>query len=296
MSLDLKKYFSECQQLVDEALEVALPSKEKFPSNVHEAMRYSIFAGGKRIRPILCMAASQACDGGRREVLPIASALEMIHTFSLIHDDLPAMDDDDLRRGVPTSHKVYGEAVAILAGDALLAQAFITLSKLRDSHSEPHRVLEVMADVAEATGSIGMVGGQVLDIDAQGKDIDMDALCKLHQMKTGRLIAVAITGGAKLITNNTVKLDSLERFGESIGLAFQIADDILDIEGGAELGKDIGSDVGNHKATYPALLGLDGAKKAAQKAKEEALGSIENFGAEADPLREIAKFIVERKY
>lgn len=295
MSIDLQCYIAECQQLIEQALDDALPSKIVFPPKIHEAMRYSLFARGKKIRPILCLAGSEACGGGRREVLPVACALEMIHTFSLIHDDLPAMDNDNLRRGVPTSHKEFGEALAILAGDALLSQAFVLLGKLKDSHPEPIRVLEIIQDIAEASGSLGMVGGQVLDIEAEGEKIDLKALRKLHQLKTGRLIAVSVTSGAKIVTKDIEKLAALERYGEAVGLAFQIADDILDIEGGSELGKDIGSDMENHKATYPSLLGLEEARKAAHTAKEEALGTLKDFGPEADPLREISAFIVERK-
>ncbi|MBI4411469.1 MAG: polyprenyl synthetase family protein [Deltaproteobacteria bacterium] len=307
MQFDLEHYFKECQALVNEALDSSLPKKELHPPKVHEAMRYSIFAGGKRIRPILCMAASEACGGGRREVLPIACALEMIHTFSLIHDDLPAMDDDSLRRGVPTNHKVFGEAVAILAGDALLSQAFLVLGKLKDSLRDPRCVLEIIYHIASATGSMGMVGGQVLDMEAEGNAIDLPALRKLHQLKTGRLIAASVLSGALMAEATDQKLAAgacqpgsgrlaaIESYGEAVGLAFQIADDILDIVGGSDLGKDIGSDAENKKATYPSVMGMEGAKKAANIAKEEALGSLNGFGPEADALRAIAEFIVERR-
>lgn len=301
MTFDLDHYFKECQALVNEALDSHLPKKEAHPVRVHEAMRYSIFAGGKRIRPVLCMAASEACGGGRREVLSVACALEMIHTFSLIHDDLPAMDDDNLRRGVPTNHKVFGEATAILAGDALLSQAFLVLGKLKDSMRDPRRVLEIIHHIAGATGSLGMVGGQVLDMEAQGKEIDLPALRRLHQMKTGRLITASVVSGALMagasdqMLSAGARLAAIESYGEAVGLAFQIADDILDIVGGSDLGKDIGSDVENKKATYPSVMGLEGAGKAAQIAKEEALGSLGNFGGEADALRALAEFIVERK-
>ena len=292
---DVASYFKDCQALVNQTLESTVPKKEVFPQKIHEAMRYSLFAGGKRIRPILCLAASEACGGGRREVLPVACALEMIHTFSLIHDDLPAMDNDSLRRGVPTNHTVYGDAIAILAGDALVTQAFLILGKMGSTYSKPNRLLEVIHDIAKATGSLGMVGGQVLDLEAEGKKIDIEALRKLHELKTGRLITVSITSGAKMVAESDEKIARLERYGESIGLAFQIADDILDIEGGVEIGKDIGSDVENGKATYPALLGVDESKKMARVFREEALGALKNFGPEADPLRAIADFIVERK-
>ena len=258
-------------------------------------MRYSLFAGGKRIRPILCLAASESCGGGRREVLPVACALEMIHTFSLIHDDLPSMDDDDLRRGVSTNHKVFGEAIAILAGDGLVTQAFVVLGKLKDSYRDPKHVLEVITDIALATGSLGMVGGQVVDMISEGKKITIDELRRLHLLKTGRLISVSVTSGAKLVCEDAGRLNALERYGAAIGLAFQIADDILDIEGGEEIGKDIGSDVENDKATYPSLLGLEDAKLEAKKVCQEAIECLQNFGSEADALRAIAQYIVERK-
>lgn len=295
MSFNLNQYFKDCQTLVNKALERSLPSKDLCPSKLHEAMCYSLLSGGKRVRPILCIAASEACGGGRQEVLPVTCALEMIHAFSLIHDDLPAMDDDDLRRGKPTSHKVFGEAIAILAGDALLSQAFVLLGRLKDSHSEPQRILEIIHDIAQATGSVGMVGGQVIDLESEGKKLDLKSLRHLHRLKTGRLITASVTSGAKMVTNNQTQFGLLENYGESVGLAFQIADDILDVEGGEELGKDIGSDADNKKATYPSVMGLEKAKKEAMVACEEALGALKNFGPEADPLRAIARFIVERK-
>ncbi len=295
LRFDLTTYFGDCQSLVNQALEGALPKKEVFPSKIHEAMRYSIFAGGKRIRPILCIAASEACGGGRREVLPVACALEMIHTFSLIHDDLPAMDDDNLRRGIPTNHKVFGEATAILAGDALVSQAFVLLGRLGDTHPDPRRVLQIIHDIALATGSLGMVGGQLLDLDSEGKKLDLPHLQRLHELKTGRLITVSITSGAKLVSDSVEKIAALERYGAAVGLAFQIADDILDIEGGVELGKDIGSDQANNKATYPSIVGMEQARKTAHTLGKEAMGSLKDFGEEADPLRALASFIVERK-
>lgn len=294
MSFDLKAYLKDCQALVQQTLESSLPKKETFPLKIHEAMRYSLFAGGKRIRPILCMAASEACEGGRREVIPVACALEMIHTFSLIHDDLPAMDDDNFRRGVPTCHKVFGEAIAILAGDALVTQAFLILGRMGISHSNPTRVLEVIHDIAEATGSIGMVGGQIIDLESEKKQIDLDALRKLHELKTGKLITVSLTSGAKMVTQSYEKIAALERYGRAIGLAFQITDDILDIEGGADLGKDLGSDLENQKATYPALMGLEAAKKEAHHLKEQAITSLHEFGPRADPLRHLASYIIDR--
>lgn len=291
---DLEAYFRECRFLVDSALEKALPQKSAFPSRLHEAMRYSLLAKGKRIRPILCMAASEACGGGRQEVLPVACAIEMIHAFSLIHDDLPAMDDDNLRRGVPTNHRVFGEALALLAGDALLSQAFIILGRLKNYVHNPVRVLEIIHDIAESTGSMGMVGGQTIDMESEGKSLDIASLKQLHRMKTGKLIAVSVTSGAKMITRDVGIISSLESYGEALGLAFQIADDILDIEGDETLGKDLGSDVENSKATYPSVIGLDSAKKEAKALCRDAISALDKFGAEADFLRATATYIVER--
>ncbi len=295
MTFNLKDYLKQKKTLVDQALLKALPAKDCFPKKVHEAMHYSLFAGGKRIRPVLCFAAAEACGGTALDVMPIACALEMIHTFSLIHDDLPAMDDDSLRRGVPTNHIVFGEAIAILAGDALHAQAFVALGQLAKSSFDAKMVLEIGADIADATGSLGMVGGQIVDLESEGKKISLDELKTLHRLKTGRLIAVSITSGAKLVCQDKKKIEALAVYGEAVGLAFQIADDILDIEGGVELGKDIGSDIANGKATYPALMGLDGAKAEAQRVCRLAIDALKMFGDEAIPLREIATYIVNRK-
>lgn len=293
--MNLSDYFKECQTLVNQSLETFLPPATTYPPILHEAMRYSLLAGGKRIRPILAIAAAEACGGSRREVLPIACAIEMIHAFSLIHDDLPAMDDDDLRRGQPTNHKVYGEAIAILAGDALYGQAFEVLTKLKSQHKDPMMILEIISDIVRGSGALGMIGGQVIDIQAEGKKISLEELKRLHSYKTGHLIRVSVTSGAKIVTDDAQKLACLERYAELIGLAFQIADDILDIEGGEEIGKDLGSDVERGKSTYPALMGLEESKKEAKKVLEEALTSLKSFGEEADVLREIAQYIVERK-
>ncbi len=293
MSFDLKEYLKNTSAQVEAALENFLPLAQEFPSAVHESMRYSLFAGGKRIRPILCLAGAQALGGNPTSVMPVACAIEMIHTFSLIHDDLPAMDDDDLRRGKPTNHKVFGEAIAILAGDGLHAQAFIVLGQ--EKAGNPQQLLDVIRDIADATGSRGMVGGQVVDMQSEGKKVTLEELGRLHALKTGRLIAVSVTSGAKLVCSDADKIQKLKNYGDLVGLAFQIADDILDIEGGEELGKDIGSDVANGKATYPSLMGLDKAKVYAQDVVSRALSELADFGVEAEPLRAIAKYIIERK-
>jgi geranylgeranyl diphosphate synthase type II len=293
---DLPAYLNAKKTFVDDALLTRwLPRVSEDPARLHEAIRYSVEAGGKRVRPVLVFAAAQALEVPERDVLPIAAALEMIHVFSLIHDDLPAMDDDDLRRGKPTNHKVFGEAIAILAGDALHTLAFAALTELDARRYDPHHVLRVIRAIADATGPTGMIGGQVIDMESEGKTIDLTRLKTLHRMKTGALIRVAVEAPGLLAGVGPDVQAGLKRYGEAVGLAFQIADDILDIEGGADLGKDIGSDIANGKATYPALLGMDGAKAAARQALEEALSALAVFGDAAEPLRALARFIVERK-
>lgn len=293
---DLSPYLMGKKTLVDDALLTRwLPRVSQDPAKLHEAMRYSVTAGGKRVRPVLTFAAAQALEIPDRDVLPIAAALEMIHVFSLIHDDLPAMDDDDLRRGKPTNHKVFGEAMAILAGDALHTLAFATLTELDSCKYDPMHILRVIRAVTDATGPSGMIGGQVIDMESEGKKIDLVRLKMLHRMKTGALIRVAVEAPAILAGTMQDTKTALKCYGEAVGLAFQIADDILDIEGGVELGKDIGSDLANSKATYPALLGMAGAKREAGRVLEEALVALKDFGDNAEPLRELARFIVARK-
>ena len=295
--MDLKLYLKERCSLIDEALDRYLPGDTDLPASLHAAMRYSVFAGGKRVRPILMLAACEAVGGDIERALPAACAMEMIHTYSLIHDDLPAMDDDDFRRGRPTNHKVFGEAVAILAGDALLTEAFILLSAPGASPVDPARRLAVVREIAWGAGSHGMVGGQVVDMESEGKDdIDLATVQYIHTHKTGALIKASITAGALLGGADERQQAALTRYGELVGLAFQIADDILDIEGTTEeLGKDAGSDQARGKATYPALVGLAEAKRRAQELMELALESLAGFGPVADPLREIARYIVQRK-
>lgn len=296
MTFDLKKYFSEKKQIIDTELrERWMLSETTDPSTLHQSMHYSLFASGKRIRPILVLASAAALNIPEEDVLPIAATLEMIHVFSLIHDDLPAMDDDDLRRGQPTNHKKFGEAMAILAGDNLLTNAFIPLTELNAEKYDARNILTLIREMAKATGSFGMIAGQVIDLESEGKKIDLDRLKKLHRHKTGALIRIAVEAPAILAGAPDGVRNNLVKYGESIGLAFQIADDILDIEGGEELGKDIGSDIENDKATYPALMGLDSAKQEAARVLEDALTSLNDFGQTAEPLRHIARFIVARK-
>ena len=295
-SWQLKSYLQERTQLIDSALDRYLPGATTLPALLHKAMRYSVFAGGKRIRPILMLAACEAVGGKVNNVLPAACAIEMIHSYSLIHDDLPAMDDDDFRRGNPTNHKVYGEATAILAGDGLLTEAFILLSNpdIFDNNSVD-RYREVIHILAKSSGSRGMVGGQVVDMEMEGKPIDLPTLEYIHTHKTGALILAAIDIGALLGGASEDQRRALCRYGEAAGLAFQIADDILDIVAEqSQLGKDVGSDQQRGKATYPALLGLSGARQRANELRESAFMALDLFGDSARPLREIASYIVNR--
>ncbi|MDX2479711.1 MAG: polyprenyl synthetase family protein [Desulfuromusa sp.] len=292
----LQSYMKERIQLVDSALDRYLPGAETLPTVLHDAMRYSVFGGGKRIRPILMLAACEAVGGEVKNVLPAACAIEMIHSYSLIHDDLPAMDDDDFRRGNPTNHKVYGEATAILAGDGLLTEAFILLSNPGTwGAASADKYCEVLHILAKSAGSRGMVGGQVVDMEAEEKPVDFPTLEYIHTHKTGALILAAIEVGALLGGASGKQRRALCRYGEAAGLAFQIADDILDIVADpSQLGKDIGSDQQRGKATYPALLGLSGARQRASELRELAFSSLNIFGDTARPLREIAGYIVDR--
>jgi geranylgeranyl diphosphate synthase type II len=296
--MDLKQYLHEQCARIDAALDRFLPRETELPHSLHKAMRYSIFAGGKRVRPILLLAACQAVGGDSERAVPAACAMEMIHTYSLIHDDLPAMDDDDFRRGNPTNHKVFGEAIAILAGDALLTEAFKLVSDGRYAvECQPAARLAVIHEIATCAGSYGMVGGQVVDMESEAHEgIDLPTVQYIHTHKTGALIKASVVAGALLGDADVAKLAAITRYGEAAGLAFQIADDILDIEGTTEqIGKDAGSDEARGKATYPAAIGLSAAKEEAQAMMDEAMRALEIFGSEADPLRDIATYIVKRK-
>ena len=296
--MDLKAYLKDRIALVDSALERFLPAEDERPQTLHKAMRYSVFAGGKRVRPILLLAACEAVGGDIEKGMPAACAMEMIHTYSLIHDDLPAMDDDDFRRGRPTSHKVFGEAIAILAGDALLTESFKLISDPRFSASvDPSALIAVMQEIATCAGSYGMVGGQVVDMESEGKsDMDLPTVQYIHTHKTGALIKASVVAGALLGAADEKQLAAIRRYGEAAGLAFQIADDILDIEGTTEeIGKDAGSDQARGKATYPAVIGLSAAKDEAKAMMDEAFAALSLFGDSAEPLREIARYIVDRK-
>lgn len=295
--VSLKEYLKERKKIVDDALDQFLPGEDRFPPLIFKSMRYSVFAGGKRLRPILCMAAAETVGGDIERVVPVACAIELIHTYSLIHDDLPLMDDDDFRRGMPTNHKVFGEGIAVLAGDALLTEAFHLMSdgEILDKVT-PEALLKTISEISTAAGFYGMIGGQVVDLESEGKDADMETLDYIHRHKTEALLTVSIRAGAILTGASETDLAALSAYGRGIGLAFQITDDILDIEGDKEiLGKDTGSDKAHSKVTFPALLGLDGSRKRARESIEEALSNIAHFDDKADPLRMIARFIIERK-
>lgn len=292
--MDLPTYLKERRVLVEEALDRFLPPADKEPRSVHEAIRYSVLAPGKRLRPILVLASAESVGGDPQTVLPTACALECIHVFSLIHDDLPCMDNDDYRRGRPTSHKVYGEAIAMLAGDALLALAFELIAE-NAATVAPERVVQVLKLLSHASGTGGMVGGQVVDIESEGREITPETLHYIHAHKTGALLTASVLVGAILCGASKQQHNALQRYGESIGLAFQIADDILDVVGDqARIGKPVGSDQKQDKATYPKLFGLQESRRRAHAEVANALAALAGFGPPAEPLRAIARYIVER--
>ena len=295
--MDVNEYLEEKGRLIDACLDRLLPDRETFPSSLHQAMRYCLFAGGKRIRPALAFAAAEAVGGNPDLIVEEACALELIHTFTLIHDDLPSMDNDDFRRGLPSTHKVFGEAMAILAGDALQTEAFKILAcgYTRGIHNA-ERIVKVMKILAEASGSQGIVGGQVVDLESEGKMIDQQQLTYIHSHKTGSLIAASVIMGGILGGAAPEEIELLKRYGESIGHAFQIADDILDVEGSKEkLGKNTGSDQKKSKATYPSIIGMDESRKKLKEYYQRALDAIQSFDQQADHLRNIALYIIQRQ-
>ncbi|MBM4137167.1 MAG: polyprenyl synthetase family protein [Nitrospira sp.] len=309
--MDITAYLKEKKTMVDSYLKSYF-SPPSEPSVLHEAMKYSLFAGGKRIRPILALASYEACGGNPEDIIPYASAMELIHTYSLIHDDLPAMDNDDLRRGKPTNHKVFGEAIAILAGDALLTEAFYMLSNppsppfakggmggllQHSAFSIPKStILKVIHEVAMAVGIHGMVGGQVQDIISENSEPNKDTLSFIHVHKTAALITASVRIGPLLAESDNDTLHALSRYGENIGLTFQIIDDILDIEGSPEeLGKSAGSDRKSKKMTYPALYGIEMSRQKAENLISVAIDELKIFSSEADPLREIASYLIKRR-
>ena len=291
----LKQTLEQGRELTDAALERLLPAADQRPSSIHQAMRHSVFAGGKRLRPILCMEAGRMLAGSLPSgIEDLGAALEMLHTYSLIHDDLPALDNDDLRRGRPTCHKVFGEAIAILAGDALQTLAYEVLSRLRCSAEFRVRIIE---EIARRTGTIeGMIGGQVVDLEAEHSQPDLATLEYIHRSKTAALISASVVSGGLYAGADDEAVGALRGFGQSIGLAFQIVDDVLDVTQTSEqLGKTAGKDKAAEKATYPALFGIDESLRKAGVLVNSALVSLDGFGERAEVLKELARFLVERK-
>jgi geranylgeranyl diphosphate synthase type II len=283
------------RKLADAALERLLPVANTRPTSIHQAMRHSVFAGGKRIRPILCMEAGRAVAGSfPAGIEELGAALEMLHTYSLIHDDLPALDNDDLRRGRPTCHKVYGEAIAILAGDALQTQAYEVLSRLRCSAEARVKIIE---EIAHDTGTVnGMIGGQVVDLEAERTKPDAETLEYIHRSKTAALITASVVTGGIYAGADPKQVANLRRFGQAIGLAFQIVDDILDVTQTSEqLGKTAGKDLASEKATYPALFGLEESRKKARSLLEDAYQAVQNLGAKGETMKELARYLIERE-
>lgn len=292
--MSVKEYLAAQTALVDATLDRLVPSESTPPENIHRAMRYSLFAGGKRVRPILCIAAANCIADSPAGVESAACSLELIHTYSLIHDDLPALDNDDLRRGRPTSHKVFGEAMAILAGDALLTLAFEVLSKLESVGDTAKAAL--IRELATASGTVGgMIGGQVHDIEGEGQTPTATLLERIHRAKTGALLRASVRMGAIYAGASHSQFDALSDFGEHIGFAFQIVDDILDVTQPSEaLGKTAGKDAAQHKITFPAVYGLEASISMAEKERLAAHMAIEQFGDRASRLRELADLIVQR--
>jgi len=296
--MDFNAQMDKWTQLVNNALDDYLSINEGPGANIYNAMKYSLMAGGKRLRPVLALAVCEMLDGNRNEILPYACAIEMIHTYSLIHDDLPAMDNDDYRRGVPTNHKVFGEAMAILAGDALLNGAYelMLAASVSDSGNRDAR-LRAIHIIAQAAGVDGMICGQVVDMESEGKKIDKDTLEYMHRCKTGALIKAPVAASAVLCGASEKDIKNLESYAENIGLAFQIKDDIMDVNGDpGQMGKAAGSDAASGKSTYVTLYGLENARAMLDKTIADALGALEGFGDKAGFLKDLAAFIRDRDH
>ncbi len=293
--MDLSAYLKSCAQRVDGALDGFLPKATLKPATIHRAMRYSLFAGGKRMRPVLCLAAAEACGGDFSAALPAACAVECVHTYSLVHDDLPCMDDDDLRRGRPTSHKVFGEGMAVLAGDALLTQAFEILAQARPSRR--YALATMIRELASAAGSLKLIAGQVADLEGEGKKATRAQLRFIHECKTAAMIEASLRLGAMSANATPAKLAALTRFGHNLGLAFQVIDDILDVTQTSEkLGKSAGKDVAAEKTTYPSVIGLEASQREARKLTALALSALEPFGPRAKTLRALADYLLVREF
>jgi len=297
VSKKIEQYLEEKKSLVEQALQKCMPEPTGLAGKVIRSMHYSLFAGGKRIRPILCIAGAEAVGGSADDILPVACAIELIHSYSLIHDDLPAMDNDDFRRGKPTNHKVFGEAVAVLAGDGLLTMAFDLMARYGlEKQGEKTALLRVINLIASAAGCNGMVGGQVVDITYEGKDPDPTVVEYIHRHKTGALIAASVTAGTILADGTEEEVMAINRYGQEIGLVFQIADDILNIEGSEHvLGKGTGSDQERGKITYPSVFGLFESKHIQKRLVEQAIEFLNKFDHRAEPLRDLAQYIIKRK-
>jgi geranylgeranyl diphosphate synthase, type II len=291
----MKDYLESRRKMVDQALNHYLPSGSTKPKTIHKAMRYSVFAGGKRLRPILCLAAAECCGGRAQEALPLACAVECIHTYSLIHDDLPCMDNDDFRRGLPTSHKVFGEGIAVLAGDALLTFAFEVAAEVP---GWPRYSLgQVVRELALAAGSRHLIAGQILDLESEGRKASLPLLRFIHESKTAALLRAAVRLGAMSANAASGKLANLSEFGKALGLAFQVIDDILDVTQTSErLGKSAGKDVAAEKATFPAVVGLDRSRRIARQLTETARKALKPFGRKAETLHLLADHLLAREY
>ncbi|MGE5398342.1 MAG: polyprenyl synthetase family protein [Chitinophagales bacterium] len=294
--MDFNSELSRRKTIIDQALLTALPAEDLYPASISQAMRYAVLNGGKRLRPILVLEAARIVGASDDTVMPAALALEMIHCYSLVHDDLPAMDDDDFRRGKPTCHRVYGEAIAILAGDALLTKAFEVLSDINLFPGvTPERLIKAAGEIARAAGHTGMIAGQVVDLESEGKTIDEATLRYMHQSKTGALFRASLLAGALLGGANDEQLAALAEFSGHFGLAFQIADDILDVVGDeAVIGKAVGSDERKEKSTFVSLFGLEESRRMARESVGTALNSLSGFGETAEFLRSLTRYIIER--
>jgi geranylgeranyl diphosphate synthase, type II len=293
VTFDLNSYLKQQKNLVEEALDQSIAIAR--PQKIYEAMRYSLLAGGKRLRPILCLATCDLTGGTLEMAMPTACALEMIHTMSLIHDDLPAMDNDDFRRGKPTNHKIYGDDIAILAGDGLLAYAFEYVAT-KTKNVSPENIIRIVACLGRTVGAAGLVGGQVLDLESEGKsDVTAETLSFIHTHKTGALLEASVVSGAILANAAVEDIDRLSKYAQNIGLAFQIIDDILDITATDEqLGKTAGKDLEAQKATYPSLWGLEKSRLKAQELVDSAIAQLSIYDAKAEPLRAVANYIITR--
>jgi geranylgeranyl diphosphate synthase type II len=290
----LQNFLAARTEAVNRALDKFLPSEKTRPVTIHRAMRYSLFAGGKRMRPALCLAAAGACGGSDVAALPLACAVECIHTYSLIHDDLPAMDNDDFRRGKPTNHKVFGEGIAVLAGDALLTQAFEIAAQAKGWPRYPHR--DLILEIAKASGSLQLVAGQVADLEGEGKNISASELRYIHERKTSALLCCSVRLGGMSANCTPAQLKALTDFGYHVGLAFQVIDDILDVTQTSEqLGKTAGKDTAAQKATYPAIVGLEKSRKIAEQLTAKAFAALKTFKGKAVALEALAEFLLKRK-